>query len=170
MASSLNGARRNDALDEFWGPQYAETVYALAVHQSDYDDCMDLIAEHGWPADYQLKAPTIMATRNGELIGCLGTREPVDDQTGQPVRVAGPLAIRDGAKRPVLAWRLIQRYEAALRARGIGRIHFDVDRDSHMEHAVLKAVPWLKPVRQDSERSYYVWDLDHVGMEMEELV
>lgn len=153
-----------DGIDaEFWGlSERSATMFRVASSEGDYADCMCLIEAHGWPVDYQLVHPTIMAERDGELIGCIGTRV-IYAQGGRSVQMAGPLALERSTRRPVLAYRLLLQYELAMRTKGITRVCFDMDKGSAMERAVLKAVPSLRPYHETETVAWYVWDFDHLG-------
>lgn len=142
-----------DGVDrDFWGwPSYGNTTFHVACSEDDYEDCMDLVRACGWPDGYRLQHPTIMAIRDGDLVGMIGTRLVGD------CPLAGPLALLPGVKRPVLAFRLLVQYEAALRSMGISEIVFDVDIGSAMERAVLKAQPHMKPFLTEQGRNHYVW-------------
>lgn len=142
---------------EFWGwPSYGNTKFRVACSEDDYEDCMDLVRACGWPDGYKLWHPTILAERDGDIVGMIGTRVV----NGHPL--AGPLALLPGAKRPVLAYRLLLQYEAALRSLGIAEVMFDVDIGSDMERAVLKACPHMRPILTEGGRNHYVWHFDMV--------
>jgi hypothetical protein len=140
---------------EFWGWAQASgsTEFRVACSAGDYEECMDLIERNGWPANYQLAHPTIMAERDGELIGMMGLRI-VDGETP----LAGPLALRPGKRRPVLAWKLLVQFEAAVRAKGLTEIIFDVDLNSEMDRLVRKALPNIRPFWIHNDVAHYVWN------------
>ena len=150
-----------DKIDwEFWGyPHIGTTQFRVASTEADYDDCMDLIAENGWPVGYQLLHPTIMAERDGYLIGMIGTRVsrwPEDEPF-----LAGPLAIRTDMKRPVLAYKLLVQYERAMRTLGWDHIIFDVDIGSAMEIAIQRATGMTRLVVIGNV-AYYNWNFNNI--------
>lgn len=62
--------------------------------------------------------PTVVAERDGEILGYLATHRQGDQI------MAGPLAIKEGRNRGVLALRICQAYENVLKAIGIVSYRF----------------------------------------------
>lgn len=146
-----------DKIDyDFWGlPEIGTTVFRVATTESDYIEAMDVIAANGWPTDYALFHPTIIAERDGDIVGVIGMRFV----EGYPL--AGPLALLPGARRPILAWKLILQLELALRSKGYSEVIFDVDQGSEMERLVLKACPNMRPFWIHNNVAHYVWNFDN---------
>lgn len=97
-----------------------ETSYTLAASSKDYAECHALeYAEHGTEsAGYSF--PTIIARRDGEVIGFFATIPP------DKYVIAGPLVVK-GKRNPVVAMRLIEAYDAMMRRLGIRLYYFTVD-------------------------------------------
>lgn len=138
---------------EFWGLAPQPTSYELAQTARDFGDCMDLIEAMGWPTDYELSHPTVVARRDGEIVGMLGSRRP------NGLMLAGPLAVLEPPK-PLMVWRLIRAYEQACLDEGIDFVLFDVDAGSTMERAVLKMWPDIPLVGDRGDVRAYRWDFD----------
>lgn len=142
--------------EEFWGlNERYPTTYKVATTDDDYADCMDLIADMGWPKKYELCHPTIMAIRDGELFGLIGTRLPNGEI------LAGPLAVKDGPK-PVMVWRLLLEYERACKSLGWDSVAFDVDIGSAMELAILRLTPNIPLIAELDNVRLYEWTFDMV--------
>lgn len=137
---------------EFWGLSSVATVYEQARTVADFDDCMDLIGAQGWPTDYQLEHPTIVAKRDGDIIGVLGTRRP------NGIMLAGPLAVLDPPK-PLLVYKLILFYSAVCIRLGVDFVLFDVDVGSPMERAILKMWPDIPLVSDRGDIRVYRWNM-----------
>jgi hypothetical protein len=95
------------------------TTYGLAQSVVEFWLARELLQS---PVVY----PTVLAWRNGRLIGAMGT-QPFD-QTNQIV-VGGPLVI--ALPRPIrVAMRLVEHYETAMAQAGVVAYHFHVDADN----------------------------------------
>ena len=92
------------------------TTYRLAVGPADYKRCRALMAEFQEPVP--LSFPTVLAERDGHLIGFLAT------QPRKEAVVAGPLMLRE--RSPFVTLRLLEAYDNVMRAAGIAAYHFFV--------------------------------------------
>ena len=92
------------------------TTYRLAVGPADYKKCRALMAEFIEPV--ALSFPTVMAERDGKLIGFLAT------QPRKEAVIAGPLMLRE--RSPFVTLRLLEAYDNVMRAAGITAYHFYV--------------------------------------------
>lgn len=128
--------------------------YRLAADASDYTLCAELMADEGF-GETKIDFPTVMALDDdGELIGMLATM-PRDDMV-----VAGPLVLRSGVRRPMLAVRLINLYEVTMRGLGISSVLFFTDHDSFLHKGVNRYFPQLKPYAEDEHGLFFVWPLN----------
>lgn len=119
------------------------TVYRLAHSPKDYAACHALLTERA-----TLSWPTIVAERDGSIIGFLATQPRTD------AIVAGPLAVRPS---PGAAWtlmRLIDAYEAVLRLAGVTSYRFFVER-ANARWTRLVAKLGLEPLSQDDTHAWY---------------
>lgn len=90
------------------------THYRLATCPVDYRKCRALM-----PEPVPLSFPTVMAERNGQVVGFLAT-QPKKDAV-----VAGPLWLRERA--PFVTLRLLEAYDNVMRAAGIAAYHFHIE-------------------------------------------
>lgn len=94
------------------------TKYRLATSPNDYKACRALFAEnHGADPDHSLTFPTVLAERNGEVVGFLSTW---DDKKAL---IAGPLEVK-GGKNIFTFIRLIEAYENVMRSAGVTQFLF----------------------------------------------
>ena len=92
------------------------TTYRLATSPRDYTRCRALMREFVEPV--ALSFPTVMAERDGVLLGFLAT------QPRKEAVIAGPLMLRD--RSPFVTLRLLEAYDNVMRAAGITAYHFYV--------------------------------------------
>jgi len=91
------------------------TTYRLATQPDDYDTCRLFV-----PGKFGF--PTILAERDGELLGFLGTH-PRDDAV-----VVGPIFVREDKRGTgFIALRLIESYEKVLHAAGVSEYLLSAD-------------------------------------------
>lgn len=96
------------------------TSYTLATSSKDYAECHALeLAETG-AESHAYSFPTVIARRDGEVIGFFATIPP------DKYVIAGPLVIK-GGRNPVVAMRLIEAYDVVMRRLGIQLYYFTVD-------------------------------------------
>ena len=117
-----------------------KTRYRLARPEDDY--FMDLM-EHG---DVPRRFPTVVAERDGHIVGFLATDARAD------FICAGPLSVSPDAaqSRGILAMRLIQAYEAVLlQAQGVEGYYF-----------MGASTPWIAAT-QRCENTFRVRDCDN---------
>lgn len=85
--------------------------YRFAVSPADYRKCHSLMGEEKTPLSF----PTVMAEEDdGEIVGFLGTHSKKDHKGAV---IAGPLVLKD--KRPIVAFRLCEKYELLMRVLGV---------------------------------------------------
>lgn len=94
------------------------TKYRLATSPADYKACRALFADnHGADPTNSLSFPTVMAERDGALVGFLST------WSSKKALIAGPLEVK-GGKNIFLFIRLIEAYENVMRIAGVKRFLF----------------------------------------------
>lgn len=105
------------------------TLYRLASISADYRACHAIMRANG-NFDQQLHFPTVVAERDGRILGFLSTNEC------DWCLLAGPL--ETVGRNAIMALRLIEAYEAALRVMGITRYCFSISRANNS---------WLEQLR-----------------------
>lgn len=94
------------------------TKYRLATSSRDYQRCRQLFEENqGEPPSVRLSFPTVLAERDGSVIGFLSTH-PSSTHI-----MAGPLEVK-GGRNMITFIRLIEAYENVLRAAGVASFMF----------------------------------------------
>lgn len=96
------------------------TEYRLAASAHDYTQAHKLARENNHTFE-QFSFPTLLAWKNGELTGMLATT--IRDN----MIVAGPLCLKEGQRRSFTLIRLIDNYDAVMRASGITSYIFGVE-------------------------------------------
>ena len=94
--------------------------------------------------------PTVMAFEDEKLVGVLCT------DTSQDMIVAGPLAMATDRRRPLLALRLCENYEHALKNLGIVSYIMAVTRGSLLHKAIERYTPDMQPYASEGEQDFYV--------------
>lgn len=96
------------------------------------------------------KFPTVVAEREGRILGFLGTHDRED------CILAGPLGVRDreGRSRAIIAWRLLQAYEVVLAHAGVSAYYFTTD-DPHWAGAIVRS-GLAQPYAADEELRYFI--------------
>lgn len=120
------------------------TTYRLATSPADYKRCQAFMREHQPPVP--LSFPTVMAERDGEMVGLLSTH------TKHGAVVAGPLVLRKG--HGITMIRLIEAYDTVMWRAGVRSYHFHVSAGnakwrSQIERAGLAA--W----REDEQGAWF---------------
>lgn len=124
-----------------------DTTYRLARTPQDYKRCHTLLAVHGQD-EPQLSWPTIMAWRDGEVVGCLST------QATKEAIIAGPIAVI--SPRPFWAMvRLAEAYEVVLRQAGVQGYWFGIDLAQHRPWYNLVRKVGLVPTHQDHTAAWF---------------
>lgn len=97
-----------------------DTFYRLAHSPKDYAACRSLLREQG--EDVALSFPTVLAERDGKIIGFVSTRPRKD------MVVAGPLVVSKAITRPgMVIIRLGEAYEAVMKKAGVTAYVFHVE-------------------------------------------
>lgn len=129
-----------------------DTTYRLATTEKDKAACRALMKEYQDPVP--LGFPTVMALRDGELIGFLSTH------VSRSMLVAGPLVIRGwGQRRAITMIRLIEAYDAVMQRAGIKAYHFHVERDNEGWRAQVERAGF-EPWHEDDEGVWYRRELN----------
>lgn len=97
------------------------THYRLADSPTDYKACRDLFADnHGADPTQPLRWPTVIAERDGEVIGFLATL-PLEGRI-----MAGPLELK-GGRNMITFLRLIEAYTNVMKTAGVTQFEFFVN-------------------------------------------
>lgn len=99
------------------------TEYRLAASAHDYMQAHKLARENNHHFE-SFSFPTMMAWKNGELTGILATT--IKDK----MIIAGPLCLKSGQRRSWTLIRLIDAYDAIMRAAGIKSYIFAVENEN----------------------------------------
>ena len=100
-----------------------DTVYRCAASERDYRKCKAFMAQDGH--DHDLRYPTLMALRAGQLVGMMGT-EPSEEAI-----LCGPLVVDKSLPNPsFVIMRLWDAYEALMAQAGVQTFMFYVRRDN----------------------------------------
>ena len=119
-----------------------DTVYRLAHSPKDYAACRALLREQG--EDVRLSFPTVMAEREGAVVGFCAT-QPRKDAV-----VAGPLVVAKDLPRPgITIIRLGEAYENVMRAAGVKVYWFHVEPHMTEWADILKRVGF-EPYAEDA--------------------
>ena len=113
------------------------TLYRLATTPADYRKCRALVRSFAEPKP--MTFPTVMAVRDGRVIGVLGT------QSRNDMVVAGPFVLAH--KSPFVVLHLLDAYDLVMRRAGIVAYHFYIDPgNAHWQSQVerLGFVAWAK--------------------------
>ena len=100
-----------------------QTEYSLVNSSKGYSQCHDFLKSNGMKHS-GFTFPTIMAKREGEVIGVLGTI-PLKN-----VVVAGPLWVSVAGNGSFVAIRIIEAYDNVMRNAGLTMYYFSVEKDN----------------------------------------
>lgn len=100
--------------------QPRDTLYRLASTAADYRACHALMRTNQNFSDQQLHWPTVVAERDGKILGFMSTN------TCDWCILSGPLETT--SHNPIMVMRLVEAYESALRIMGITRYCFAIKR------------------------------------------
>jgi hypothetical protein len=110
------------------GPR--KTEYRLAVDPTDYARCHALMKRNRYASD-RLGWPTVLAIRDGKVLGFISTHRRRDTV------MAGPLVVDGNTASPFLVLRLIEGYEKVLSATGVRYYWFTAETEG-MQRTVQK--------------------------------
>jgi hypothetical protein len=140
-----------------------ETSYRLAQGPKEYQQCHAFLRAHGFE-ESRLSWPTVMAIRQGEVVGCL-SRIPSEEAI-----IAGPLAV--STKHPLLtAMRLITAWQGVLWRAAVQKglpsmtYYFGVDPTQHNEWLRLIDKVGLEPYARDAQAVWFKRELRVTGGE-----
>lgn len=127
-----------------------KTKYTLAASPNDYRRCKALWATRpdlGEPEP--IGFPTVMAHREGELIGFLGSHP------NKKMLVAGPMVVKPGPSQGVTVLRLNLAYENFLRSAGIMSYYFTIPDSEAAYQKIVETVLDIKPyAHEDGLKAY----------------
>jgi len=125
-----------------------KTKYTLATTPSDYRRCRALWATRpdlGEPEP--IAYPTVMAMRDGELVGFLGTHPRKD------MLIAGPIVVKFDHRLVVL--RLNLAYDNLLRSIGVAFYYFSIpDSNAKFQRIIETALDIQPYAHEDGVKSY----------------
>lgn len=128
------------------------TTYRLAYSAQDYHRCHQFLKDQGQEEEGSLSWPTVMAAREGALVGCLST---IPSKTAI---IAGPLVV--STKRPLMTvMRLVDAYEYVLREASISAYHFGIDLTEHQDWLDLLLKLGRQPYHRDEQAAWFKRDL-----------
>lgn len=125
------------------------TDYLLCTQPNDYSRCHALMTRLGLATD-RLGWPTVMAIRDGALLGFLATQKR-DDAV-----VAGPLVLAQGSS-PYVLIRLVEAYDVVMRAAGIQFYMF------HLEAENMKWKHIIEKLSADAGEDLELLQADALG-------
>lgn len=119
-----------------------KTLYRLATSGADYRACRALMRVNG-NFDQQLHFPTVVAERNGRIIGFLSTNEC------DWCLMAGPLETQ--TPNPIMVMRLVEAYENAIRLMGITRYCFSINKKQKRWIEQTSSFDMVEAIAEDDE-------------------
>jgi len=128
------------------------TFYRLATKPNDFKRCHLIWKKYperfGKP--YKLGFPTVLAEREGRLIGFLSTN------TSQGLFMAGPLIVHgiNGLTGPTLI-RIIEAYENVLKLMKISVYHFHIGEDEKEWQSMIERSTGMTPYGSENGRLFY---------------
>lgn len=125
----------------------SRTIYRLADNPRDFGACHEILDLNQMP-HWTLHYPTVVAVRDGKIIGFLATGD------GVWCHLVGPLALRSPSA--IVALRLVEAYEVVMRAMGVTRYCFFISKDeSHAKWRDSVERLGLQPIKQNNENIFY---------------
>lgn len=119
-----------------------KTLYRLATTAADYRACHALMRANG-NFSQQLHFPTVVADRDGRILGFLSTNEC------DWCLLAGPLETQ--TPNPIMVMRLCEAYENALRMMGITRYCFSIAKSQKRWIEQTSSFDMVEAIAEDSE-------------------
>ena len=120
--------------------------YRVAETSADYRACHQLAEREGLGGG-GYTFPTIMALKDGDLLGFVSTYLPSD------MIAMGPLVLDGRSRHPFLAMRLIDAYNTTMKSLGIEWYVFSVDEDSHV-NGILERLGFSPYAESEGKRHY----------------
>ena len=136
-----------------------KTLYRVADNSGDYKKCHALLREIAPEEDRAFNWPTVVAERDGEIIGFLSTR----DLRGR--LEAGPLIIGVEGHKSFVALRLIEAYENLLSLLGYKGYIFSVVKSNPKWVKSVEQGANLKPYAETEDRFWYYKKVKDEGVE-----
>lgn len=129
------------------------TSYKIAETAMDYTKAHALIRNEGQNDDFQLSFPTILAMEDDEVVGVLGTN------VTQKYILAGPLVLKSDRKRSFTIIRLVELYDATMRAAGIRSFIFATDLSNTRWLEYIDKVLGFKPYTIKHGKAWFIRNL-----------
>jgi len=117
-----------------------KTEYKVAETDKDFTDCRNLIGD-----EEELSSPTVMAVRNGEVIGLISTSDDKDYIFAAPM-VSNSAFTSIG---------LCELYEKVLRKLGVSRYLFYVEKNNRKMINAVERLFNIKPFGGTDEFLFY---------------
>ena len=125
-----------------------ETVFRIAETRDDLARCQQLLLTNGYE-EVALTIPSIMALREGHLVGLLGTQNRSDGI------IAGPLVIDLPGDNPVfLVFQLLELYDNAMRHLGVAFYNFAVEEQNTKNLEYVERALGINPI---AHKDGFVW-------------
>ena len=131
------------------------TTYRLATTPADYRKCRALVRQHDSPKP--MTFPTVMAVRDGQVIGVLGTQKRDD------MIVAGPFVLAH--KSPFVVLHLLDAYDLVMRRAGIVAYHFYIDPGNAHWQAQVERLGFTAWSRDEAGGAWYRRSLEPIRRE-----
>lgn len=126
------------------------TKYKVAVTPRDYQICHNLADKEGFLHN-TYSFPTIMAIKEGELVGFISTHIE-----GESI-VCGPLVVKTDRNHAMTLVRLVEAYDLALRSMGIEWYIFHTPKNGKLEQLAEKI--GFKPYEERDGEVFFLRDL-----------
>jgi hypothetical protein len=125
------------------------TTYRLA-EGPDFAVCHKLFKSQGHERDARYAFPTVVADRDGDIVGFYSTND------AQEYITAGPLEVDKSLDNPlIVAIRLVDAYDNVMRSVGINSYLFSVDKDNEQWKDIMERATGLESYAEDETRYWY---------------
>jgi hypothetical protein len=135
-----------------------KTLYRIADNSGDYKKCHALLREIAPEEDRKFNWPTVVAERDGEIVGFLSTR------TLHGRIEAGPMIIGVEGHKSFVALRLIEAYENLLNLLGYKGYIFSVRKSDPKWVKAVEHGADLKPYAETEDRFWYYKKVRYEGV------
>lgn len=128
--------------------------YKVAQEPEDFKAAKKLLLAEGFP-DQEIGFPTVMAWKDGELIGFITTTPDPE------MVVGGPMVMRGDKQRVFTSVRLVELYEQYMLSLGITSVIFYADeKESPFVRGVRRWFPSVQPYAKKGSLLFYNWKLN----------